>query len=144
MAFRKFSIPQSTEQVHFELAGHGFMCKPQVPAGTLLRLAQLDDASEEEKGKNGMAALLDFFHKAMQPDSHARFMAILNDEETVVPMETLTDIAGWLAEVYAGGRPTGENSSTSSASPSTGDAWTDGASPATPTYSRSPQTAPSI
>jgi hypothetical protein len=63
---------------------------------------------------------------------------MINDDDDGIPMDTLVEIAGWLAEVYSGDRPTGPTSSGTSAGTSTGDGSPVTYSrPDTPTYSPS-------
>jgi len=42
--------------------------------------------------------------QSMMPDNRERFMEILDDPDTAVPIETLGEICEWLAEEYTKGR----------------------------------------
>lgn len=131
-------------------AEHLFVCKPFVPVGSVLKLMRAGgdpNASEEEKKKNGgkaLDAMLNFIRKALMKSDVDRFFNLLDSEDLNFEVEDLGEIVGDLAEAYTGGRPTGEQSSDTQTSPSTGGGSTGGSSPQAPTYSRSPQTEPSI
>jgi hypothetical protein len=43
-----------------------------------------------------------FFEQVLLPESYTRFSALLESEDTIVTVETLGEISGWLVEVYAG------------------------------------------
>jgi hypothetical protein len=50
-------------------------------------------------------AVRDFFNAALLPEARARFWDLINDDDEGIPLDTLVEIAGWLAEVYSGGPP---------------------------------------
>ena len=147
MAFKEFDIPQQTEPVSFKLAGEMYMCRAQIAAGIMLRfgklMAEQGETSEDSSGLKMVSAVMGFFRAALMPADYERFMQVIDDPDIAIPLGTLVDIAGWLGEVYAGDRPTGESLPAPSDKLSSGGDSTDGASVATPTYSRSPQTVPS-
>ena len=49
--------------------------------------------------------MLKFFDAAIVEDDHDQFNEMTENPDTVVPMETLSEIMDWLVEQYAG-RPT--------------------------------------
>ena len=49
--------------------------------------------------------MLDIFNRVMNDKEYARFMALCEDPDTVVPVETLSDIISFLIEIYTD-RPT--------------------------------------
>jgi hypothetical protein len=152
MPRKTFRVAIAAEPISFDLEGpvkgvQNFHCLGRLAAGSLMRFAELFSAIEDEssgsEAKSGQAAqaipaIRDFFDSALVPESRPRFWAMINDDDEGIPLETLVEIAGWLAEVYSGDRPTGPSSSDTSEGTSPSDASGGSQSPvATPTYSRS-------
>jgi hypothetical protein len=135
MPRKTFRVAIAAEPISFDLEGpvkgvQNFHCRDRLAAGSLMRFAELFSAIEDEssgsEAKSGQAAqaipaIRDFFDSALVPESRPRFWAMINDDDEGIPLETLVEIAGWLAEVYAGDRPTGETSSSTSGETSPGD-----------------------
>ena len=147
--FMEFDLPgtdaptaDTEEVIEFKLAGQIFQCRPEVPAGLLLDLASAGTKSNGSQSAT-IEALLGFFRGALLEESYARFEAAIRDPKIVVPMSKISDIAGWLAEVYSDDRPTGGNSVSTSGSPSSGVGSTEVPSPGVLMYSRSEPTEPS-
>lgn len=160
---KSFVVPQSTEEVFFDLEGEGFKerfrCRPQIAAGLLLTFgaSSSGDSTAQKKRKKGKAAteadvsqgnktikaLLGFFEGALAKGEYPRFMALINDPDKAIPMTTLEDTLEWLIDGYTD-RPTGGRSSGTSASGKSGDDSTGVPSIEVPTYSRSPRTASAI
>lgn len=90
------------DPVSFDLYGETFNCYKQIHGVTLLRFVK--EASAED-GSRAVAALLGIFERVMPAEEYERFEALCNDPETVVPVDTLGEIVGWLVEVYSD-RPT--------------------------------------
>jgi hypothetical protein len=155
MPRKTFRVAIAAEPISFDLDGpatglQNFVCRDRMSAGTLMRFAEAfsqmtdDDEHNPESARSGADAIpiiKDFFNSALLPEGRDRFWAMINNDDDGIPMDTLVEIAGWLAEVYSGGRPTGATSSGTSEGTSTGDG-----SPASPrqpdtqTYSRSEPT----
>lgn len=155
MPRKSFAVAIAAEPISFDIAApvrgpQNFHCRDRLAAGSLMRFAELfaniqddgDDAPGDAKqGAAAIPAIKEFFDSCLMPEARARFWALINDEDEGIPLDTLVEIAGWLAEVYAGSRPTGATSSPSSEGTSTGGGSTGSPSPlATPTYSRSEPT----
>lgn len=87
------------EPVSFDLYGQTFACYKQIHGVTLLRFVK-ESASEE--GSRATEAMLDIFKRVMPSEEYERFEALCDDPDTVVPVETLGEIIGWLMEVYSG------------------------------------------
>lgn len=139
MAYKSFGSTSSAlgEPVSFDLNGERFLCRQHIPLRSLLRLMK---AGQAAGSADTVEELFVFLRSALHPSDVERFFALVDSEEGQIGLEDIGDITGWLAEVYSGGRPTGEPSSTTSSSPSTGDGSTAGASPGAPIYSRSQPT----
>jgi hypothetical protein len=150
MPRKSFRVAVAAEPISFDLEGpvrgiQNFRCRDRMSAGVLMRFAEefggLEDTGDNpETASSGAAAIpaiRSFFNAALMPEGRSRFWDMINDEDEGIPMETMVEIAGWLAEVFAGERPTGPTSSGTSAGTSTG-AGSPGTQdqPDTQTYSR--------
>jgi hypothetical protein len=93
------------------------------------------NASAGAEGHPDDPGLLQLRADARGPE---RFWALINSEDDAIPMDTLVEIAGWLAEVYSGERPTGPTSSGTSAGTSTGDGSPGSPRSRTPRRTRGP------
>ena len=93
------------EPVSFDLYDQTFNCYKQIHGVTLLRFVK--EASSDD-GSAATNAMLDIFKRVMPKDEYERFEALCDDPETVVPVETLGEIIGFLMECYSG-RPTEES-----------------------------------
>lgn len=141
--FKEFTIIEGQEPEGFIVRGQEFRCHPSIPAGVFIQFGELSDDMSDAAVIDG---LLVFLKAALYEDDYERFHDLVYslDASTGIPLKTLVDIVTYLGELYSGQRPTGENSSSSLAKRSTGADSTAGASVEALTYSRSPQTAPSI
>lgn len=154
MPRKSFKVAIAAEPISFDVEApvrgiQNFRCRDRMSAGTLMKFAELFSGLEEEgeapsaarEGAAAIPAIKDFFNSALMPEGRSRFWELINDDEEGIPMETLVEVAGWLAEVYAGERPTGPTSSGTSAGTSTGDGSPGSQEqPDTQTYSRSEPT----
>jgi hypothetical protein len=151
MARRIFKVAIAAEPIEFDLdcpvrGPQNFHCRDRLSAGTLMKFAEMfagieDDENSPQNASGGaeaIPAIKDFFNSALMPEGRDRFWSIIYDDDEGIPMDTLVEIAGWLAEVYSGDRPTTPTSSGTSAGTSTGGASTASQpQPDTATYSRS-------
>jgi hypothetical protein len=155
MPRKTFRVAMAAEPISFDLEGpvrgiQNFTCRDRLSAGALMRFAEMfstidtedEDSPESAKaGATAIPAIRDFFDSCLMPEARPRFWDMINSDDEGIPLDTLVEIAGWLAEVYSGGRPTGATSSDSSAGTSPGDGSPDTRSVvAIPTYSRSEPT----
>lgn len=88
----------SKEPISFKLHGEDFHCHSRLQGKTLLEfieLANSDNASDSAK------VTRTFFEKVMNAENYSRFNTLLNDEEKIVTVETLSEIIGWLIEEYS-------------------------------------------
>jgi len=152
MPRKSFGVAIAAEPIEFDIDApvmgpQNFPCRDRLAAGALMRFAELfsnikdeADSGDIEAAKQGAAAIpaiKDFFNACLQPQARQRFWLLIDSDDDGIPLDTLVEIAGWLAEVYSGGRPTGTNSDSGSEATSPGDGSPASASPvATPTYSR--------
>ena len=102
--FKDFGAPSSDEPITFKLHGEKFTAKGAIQGKVLMNIMKEADADNPAESA-GM--ILDFFDVALLPESKKRFDALLEDDDKIVPVETLAEIVGWLMEEYAG-RPEGQ------------------------------------
>lgn len=129
MPRKTFKVAVAAEPIEFDIEApesktmHRFPCRDRLSAGKLMKFAEMFSGIEAEsedtemtakQASQAIPAVKDFFDAALQPQARDRFWALIEDDDEGVPLDTLVEIAGWLAEVYAGDRPTGETSSSSS------------------------------
>ena len=125
-----------------------FDCRDQVPGGIVLGVSKLagdGGDTQAERIKQGAAAITliqKLLRAAIMKPQQAKFWAMVEgeDEDGMIDMPQMVDIAMALAEVYTE-RPTGTSSETGSPRTTDGSSSTDGAPPEVLTYSRSPQSA---
>lgn len=137
MPRKTFRTAIAAEPIEFDIEGpeskqmFNFKCRDRLSAGKLMRFAEMfssiqEDAEDTEtesakQAASAIPAVRDFFNAALSPHAKDRFWALIENDDEGVPLDTLVEIAGWLAEVYAGDRPTGGTSSTTSGETSPGD-----------------------
>jgi hypothetical protein len=138
MPRKTFRVAVAAEPIAFDIEApeshtmHNFPCRDRLSAGKLMRFAEMFTSIQEVEGEEdtemsakqasqAIPAVRDFFNAALSPHSRERFWTLIEDDDEGVPLDTLVEIAGWLAEVYAGDRPTGETSSSTSGETSPGD-----------------------
>lgn len=96
------------EEVHKERRSHEFRVVPDLSGGVLIQIDLMaSGVGPGVKGKNvrGGDALFDFFDAALLPEDRQRFRDLIQDPDVFVHMQTLSEIAVWLYEVYTN-RPT--------------------------------------
>lgn len=123
---KKDPIPFAIEfkKLDGEVVTHEFSAYGETPAGVTLLLASVvrfDARGRQRTDLNGLTA---FFSAVMEPKDYARFSALLDDPELLVPIETLSEIFEYLCEQY-GDRPTEQSSSSSGGGLPTGDGATE-------------------
>lgn len=136
MSRKTFRVAVAAEPIEFDIEApethtmHNFQCRDRLAAGKLMKFAEMfstiEDQAEDsdataKQAASAIPAVRDFFNAALSPHARDRFWALIEDDDEGVPLDTLVEIAGWLAEVYAGDRPTGGTSSSSSGETSPGD-----------------------
>ncbi len=93
---------EELEPVTFDLYGETFNCYKQIHGVTLLRFVK---EANSEDGSRATDAMLSIFERVLPNEEYVRFETLCNDPDTVVPVDTLGEIIGWLMEVYSE-RPT--------------------------------------
>lgn len=88
----------------FKLHGEEFECYPNMQGKALLDIVA---NSNEDDPSSVATTMTEFFGRALLPESYERFNKILEDPETIVPVDVLGEITGWLVEQYSA-RPTEE------------------------------------
>jgi hypothetical protein len=86
-----------TEPIVFKLYNEEFTCIPSIQGKVLLEIVS-DSASDDVATSS--AVTMRFFRSVLTHESLMRFDALLESKETVVSLETLTDISSWLIEEY--------------------------------------------
>ena len=107
--FGKPVLPEAMEPVSFDLYGQTFNCYKQINGVALLTFVR---EANTEDGARATQAILDMFKRVMPSAEYERFMKLCDDPDTVVPVDTLSDIIGFLVEVYTD-RPTDESKDSS-------------------------------
>jgi len=99
--FKDFGVGavSNTEPITFKLHGEDFTCYPALQGKVLLDMASMSNSNDPSAAANVM---YNFFSKCMLPESYEKFTNLLESPETIVTVETLGEIAGWLTEQYAG------------------------------------------
>ena len=116
MASKSFKARPRAAEFSFDLEGAGgnvltVRCQPSVPGAVFLDL--IAEADEDDPAAMARATK-DILNQCVMPDQHDEFWAFTKDPANNVDIEMLSEIAGYLSEMYAGERPT-EPSAPSSA-----------------------------
>lgn len=96
-------VQEELEPVTFSLYDDTFNCYKQISGVVLLRFVREANA---EDGARATQALLDVFKSIMPKGEYERFMLLCESPDTVVPVETLSNIIAFLVEVYTDQNPT--------------------------------------
>lgn len=123
----------------FSLGGQTFRCRGRIASGAVLRLGEAVNV-EDGDASVIIGALRNFLKAALLADDYKRFDAMLDDPDLAIPIQTVNEIAGWLAGEYTNERPTGQPSPPTPPNDSSGEGSTAGASPTESTSSNSPLT----
>lgn len=81
-------------------ATEAFEAHPDVSGGNLVQLELMGKPGR--RNGRGADALYDFFDAALLPDDARRFRELIESPDVFVDVETITDVAMWLYQVYAG------------------------------------------
>lgn len=104
MSKKSFSFYRTDkpEPVEFELNGETIGCQPEIQGMDLLMFVA---AIDQDNPAAGAKAVLDFLRKAILPEDWDRFVKTANAPQSGVGPEALSEISGYLSEVYTK-RPT--------------------------------------
>ena len=93
--------------ITFDVYGEVFEAHPKLQGIVILEYvaAIAGSGDEESNGADAAVMILDFFEKALLPESHERFLALTHDPEKIIEADELTEIVSWLMEQYTD-RPT--------------------------------------
>ena len=123
---RNFGAAKSVSEfppLEFVLNNDTFKCRPAVPGRVILQFVA--DADSDEGGKAALA-IDQFLKSSMVETEYARFKTLVDDPDTIVSMETLGEIVGWLVEEYTA-RPSQAPSSLDSGRTNSGQSSTENA-----------------
>jgi len=96
--FGKGNTPNKFEPLSFKLYDEDFECIPQIQGTVMLNIVSSgssDDPGAAARMING------FFETVLKKESFTRFTALINDENKIVTVETLSEIVGWLITEYS-------------------------------------------
>lgn len=103
--FKDFGKPadldKPAEPLSFKLWDEEFECVKRIQGRVMLELVESSNADDPAASAKTIRT---FFKKVLLPESYDRFDALLNDQEKIVTVETLSQIVAWLIEQY-GDRP---------------------------------------
>lgn len=138
MPFKHFnSKPHaSNEPLGFSIGKQEFRCNQTVPLGLFLGVAMAE-------GAKSLVEMVNFIREAIVEEDREIFDAMVNDSSSGLTLDVFTDLSEFLMEYYFEDRPTGQPSSGSPSSHSTGGGLTGGYSLPAQTYSNSQPTVPS-
>lgn len=103
--FKDFGSPvaaSSDEPITFQLYGQMFRCRPAMQGAVLIQFIAESSADDPSASAR---AVLKFFDQAIVESDHEQWHSITESADTIVPMETLSEIMDWLVEKYSS-RPT--------------------------------------
>ena len=108
MAGKSFKARERTQGFTFDIEGAGgttltVACNPNVPGAVFLDL--LADVDEDDPAKMA-AATKEILNMCVADEAQDEFWAFCRAPENNVDIELLSEIAGYLSEMYAGDRPT--------------------------------------
>jgi len=115
-SFRAGRAISEFDEVEFDLNDQKFKCKRAMQGAVLLEFASRADG---ESGGAAAGALYGFFADCMEASEYERFRAYINQDDLIIEMSELGDIASWLVEQYAA-RPTEPPSGSQDGPPTTG------------------------
>jgi hypothetical protein len=99
--FKSFGSPitPGEEVIEFEIYGYTFRCKPGIQGRKLLEFIL---ETESETTGASAAAMIQFLDSSIVDEQRDTFQAVTESDETIIPMDTLSDITAWLIELYSG------------------------------------------
>lgn len=128
MPHREFVLnPTTADPPTFSIAGRDFKCLANPPAGVMTDLVISADGSPSAQ----TAGLVGFIKGCLSDAESDAFSLLIYDKDTIIPVETLMQIAEWLVTEYTD-RPTTPSSSSQPGSTPTAATSEDGASLPTP------------
>jgi hypothetical protein len=89
---------ENAEPISFKLYEEEFFCLPKIQGKVLLDFIQR--ANSEDPTENALI-IQTLFAKVLKAESFVRFDALLEDQDRIVTIETLSEIVGWLIEGYS-------------------------------------------
>jgi hypothetical protein len=91
----------NAQPIKFKLHGEEFNAIPEIQGKVLLELI----AESSEDGSNTGLIMTKFFSNVLLPESLTRFNALVESQDKIVSVDTLSEITSWLIEEYSN-RPT--------------------------------------
>jgi len=85
------------EPLLFKLHGEEFKCMPNIQGKIMLELVA--DSSSDDPAVSART-LTTFFNKVLLKEDLEKFNTLLDSQEKIVSVETLSEISAWLIEEY--------------------------------------------
>ena len=85
------------EPLTFKLYGEEFKCMPNVQGKVMLELVA--DSSSDDPAVSARTLAM-FFNKVLLSEDREKFNELLDSEDKIVSVETLSEISAWLIEQY--------------------------------------------
>jgi len=92
------NVDPNAEPVSFKLHGEEFHCVKQLQGKVILEL--ISASNSEDVTRNADAVEL-FLSRVLLKESYDRFVALQENPEKIVSVETLSEITAWLIEEYS-------------------------------------------
>lgn len=92
------NVDPNAEPVSFKLHGEEFHCVKQLQGKVVLEL--ISASNSEDVTRNADAVDL-FLSRVLLKESYDRFVALQENPEKIVSVETLSEITAWLIEEYS-------------------------------------------
>ena len=100
--FKDFGTGSSADEVvnplSFKLYDEEFHCTPRMQGKVMLGIVE---SSSSDDPAASARTINTFFKKVLLEESFVRFDALLEDNNRVVSVETLSEIVAWLLEEYS-------------------------------------------
>jgi hypothetical protein len=95
--FGSGSSDSTFEPLSFKIYDQEFQCVPQIQGKLLISLVS---SSSSEDPIKAAQTITTFFDYVLVKESKERFNELLESPETIVTVETLSEIVAWLIEEY--------------------------------------------
>lgn len=91
-------VTPNADPIEFTIYGETFHAVAAIQGRVLIDIIR---ASTSEDNEESAAMVEEFFQKVLRPESWERFSKMLDNQDTIITVETLGEIVGWLVEQYS-------------------------------------------
>jgi hypothetical protein len=95
--FGSGSTDSNVEPLSFKIYDQEFRCVPQIQGKLLISLVSTSSSEDPIKAAQTITS---FFDYVLLKDDKERFNELLESPDTIVSVETLSEIVAWLIEEY--------------------------------------------